>query len=50
MQSVDPLIFDLEANGLLEQASIIHTCAYACGTHAKAAAYFARASLPGTHS
>ena len=29
------LIFDLEANGLLEQATLIHTCAYAVGTHAK---------------
>ena len=29
------IIFDLEANGLLEQATLIHTCAYAVGTHAK---------------
>ena len=28
----DILIFDLEANGLLEQATLIHTCAYAYGT------------------
>jgi hypothetical protein len=27
------LVFDLEANGLLDQATLIHTCAYAYGTH-----------------